>query len=588
MLLQIHEPGQTPLPHTDELAVGIDLGTTHSVIAISRDQDITVLEDAQGDEIIPSIVCYQGDKPVVGRQAKLRWQEGCAHTVASIKRLMGTSDTLELGGRTHNAVEVSADILRYLKQQAEAALGKTVSKAVITVPAYFDDAARAATKDAAALAGLDVLRLINEPTAAALAYGLDQAVEGVYAIYDLGGGTFDISILKLEQGVFQVLATAGDTQLGGDDFDRALAVYAGYAKPDSVALAAARKAKEALSDAESVELNGKQIHRAEFEALITPLIDKSMQLIERAIADAKVELDEIDGVVMVGGSTRVPLVKEKLTLLFGKRAFSAIDPDQVVAVGAAIQAEALTVGADHLLLDVTPLSLGLETMGGLVEKIIYRNSPIPTSVAQEFTTYQDGQSAMKIHVLQGERELVDQCRSLAHFTLKGIPPMPANMARIRVNFTVDADGLLTVSAEELTSGVKQQVEVKPSYGLSLDEVESMLRTSMEHAKDDILQRLLIEARVEAERIIHDVESALVVGAALLIEGEKAVIEQQIAAVREALSGDDREKIDYEADRLNQISNPFAQRRMDKAIGSALQGTHIDKYSDESTVRENNA
>ena len=577
-LLQIHEPGQTPAPHEGEksLAIGIDLGTTHSVVAHSRDQEVEVIRDTHGDAIIPSVVAY-GDTTMVGRDAK---EQGDA--IHSIKRLMHeAAKMLQTPKGELSPVQISAEILKYVKAQAERALGQEVSQAVITVPAYFDDAARIATKDAARLAGLEVLRLINEPTAAALAYGLDHAAEGVFAIYDLGGGTFDISILKLEAGVFQVLATGGDTALGGDDFDDLIASQLNISKAE------ARSVKEQLSEAESVEVNGQSITREAFNELIAPLVGKTTRICESVMRDAGLEAAAIDGVVLVGGSTRVPYVREQVAECFGKQALTNIDPDQVVAVGAAIQAEALTQGANHLLLDVIPLSLGLETMGGLVEKVVDRNTPIPVSASQEFTTYQDGQSMMKIHVLQGEREMVDQCRSLAHFTLKDIPPLPANVARIKVTFTVDADGLLTVSAQETTTGTMQHIEVKPSYGLDIDQIEAMLRESMEHAQDDIMQRLLVESRVEAERLIVDLYAAIKADRALLEDEEKRQIDAQISRLQDAIGGDNREVIDYEAQRLSEISNSFAGRRMDKAISSALQGSHVDEFESEE-VKENHA
>lgn len=608
-LIQIYEPGQTPLPHADSVAIGIDLGTTHSVVAIASGGEPEAIQDAHGRAIIPSIVQYEGAHITVGHEARRALAEGEAGVVASIKRLMGKSAAdlqqsgdaaayvldaategmvrVQAAGRSLSPVEISAELLKHLRSMAEEALGRAVSKAVITVPAYFDDAARAATKDAAKLAGLEVLRLINEPTAAALAYGLDSQAQGVFAIYDFGGGTFDISVLKLEQGVFQVLATAGDTELGGDDMDRAIAAHVLQARQLAVPepalyaqlLAASRAAKESLtsSDEAGVMWEGERtpISRAAFEAMVQGLIARTMECCSDALREAGFEPSQVDGVVLVGGSTRVPLVKQSVADFFGKPPHDKLDPDLVVALGAALQAEALTKGSDNLLLDVTPLSLGLETMGGIVEKIIYRNTPIPTAVAQEFTTYQDGQTALKVHVLQGEREKVEDCRSLAQFVLRGIPPMAAGAARIRITFTLDADGLLSVAAEELTTGAKQQVEVQPSYGLAFEEIERMLRDSMEHARTDILERLLIEARVEAERSLQDVASAIAKDAALLRPGEREMIEAQALRVQRAIAGVDREKIDHEVAQLNHVVGSFAQRRMDAAIAGALQGVSVD-------------
>lgn len=609
-IIQIYEPGQTPLPHADTTAIGIDLGTTHSVVAISTQANAEAIHDAHGRAIIPSIVHYDGAHVVVGHEARKALAEGEPDVIASIKRLMGKSaeDLVQSGGdaaytldlektgmvrvktaaRSVSPVEVSAEVLKHLRRMASDALGRDVTKAVITVPAYFDDAARAATKDAAKLAGLEVLRLINEPTAAALAYGLDENAEGIFAIYDFGGGTFDISILKLETGVFQVLSTSGDTELGGDDMDRAIADRVieqkrmGKLPPAEFAqlLAACRLAKEALttSDATDIRWEGDHIPltRASFEAMAEDLITRTLECCDAALRDAGLTPQAITGVVMVGGSTRVPLVKRKVAEFFATTPHDKLDPDLVVALGAALQAEALTVGSDNLLLDVTPLSLGLETMGGIVEKIIYRNTPIPASVAQEFTTYQDGQTAMKIHVLQGEREKVADCRSLAEFTLRGIPAMVAGAARIKITFTIDADGLLSVAAEELTTGTRQQVEVQPAYGLAFEEIERMLRDSMENAQVDIVERLLIEARVEAERTISEVRNAMVQTPDALRPGEGAMIEAQCARLQTALAGSDRERIDREVHALNAMVGPFAQARMDYAIAGALAGKNVEE------------
>lgn len=612
-LLQIYEPNQTPLPHSDVAAVGIDLGTTHSVVAVASGGNVDVVHNIHGHSLVPSVVYYALDGSTeVGYSAKARADRGEKNVISSVKRLMGrgASDIkkilgnlpyeiaefgtgmvrLKAGARELTPVEVSADILQHLKAMAEKALGKQVAKAVITVPAYFDDAARTATKDAAKLAGLEVLRLVNEPTAAALAYGLDTGAEGIYGVYDLGGGTFDISLLKLEQGVFQVLATGGDTALGGDDFDQAIAAWILTETGNSEAvlssekigevIALAREAKHVLTNSETTEItyDGKNISltRTDFELLITPYIEKTIEVCEQALKDAKLSISDIKGVVMVGGSTRVPLVVKRVGEFFGKTPLNNVNPDEVVAMGAALQAQGLTEGSDNLLLDVIPLSLGLETMGGLVEKLIYRNTPIPVSMAQEFTTYQDGQTAIKIHVVQGEREMAGHNRSLANFVLNDIPPLPAGIARIQVTFAVDADGLLTVSALEKTTSKEQSVIVKPSYGIEPEDMERMLRESIENAKSDILERLLVEARVEAERAIAELDSALKQDADLLQEGEWRRIERQVDMLRRAIEGDDREYIYAEMNELGRVAQPFAERRMDRAIASVLKGAKVDE------------
>jgi molecular chaperone HscA len=622
-ILEIAEPGQTPLPHAGEatLAVGIDLGTTNSLVAIARDNRPEVLRDLDGDGMLPSVVAYGSDgSSVVGTAARLALLDRPEAVVSSIKRLMGRSFEdiakgeavggqlpfamepsadgrmvhVAVAGRKLTPVEISADILRALKARAEHALGREVDRAVITVPAYFDDAARTATKDAARLAGLTVLRLVNEPTAAALAYGLDKGAEGLYAIYDLGGGTFDVSILKLEKGVFQVLATGGDHKLGGDDFDNAIVADVMHRTGGDIAgiaalkqaQALARDAKEWLSGHErgewEFEVGGRkaryQLDRPGFERLIGDLVQRTIRTASQVLDDARLAPDEIKGVVLVGGSTRVPLVRREVERLFGRAPLADINPDEVVALGAALQAEALTVGSDTLLLDVTPLSLGIETMGGLVEKVIPRNTPIPAAAAQEFTTYQDGQNAMLIHVVQGERELVAQNRSLARFELHGIPPMTAGAARIRVTFAVDADGLLNVSAEERTTGVLQSVEVKPSYGLSEEEMVRMLRDSMEHGQADMEARLLAEARVEAERVLLALRSALRLDGDLLSQAERNAVDKAVASVEKAVAAPDREAIDDAVKALDAATQDFAERRMDRGIRAALTGVSLDRLA----------
>ncbi len=619
-LLQIAEPGQSPQPHQRRLAVGIDLGTTNSLVAAVRSGVSEPLPDSEGRLILPSAVRYHADHVEVGEAARLQASSDPFNSILSVKRLMGRglADVKQLGeqlpyrfvaGESHmpfidtvqglkSPVEVSADILRVLRQRAEATLGGELVGAVITVPAYFDDSQRQATKDAARLAGLSVLRLLNEPTAAAVAYGLDQKAEGVVAIYDLGGGTFDISILRLTGGVFEVLATGGDSALGGDDFDHAIAGWiieqAGLSadiEPGAQRslLQAACVAKEALTDADSVEVVFGQwqgvLSRADFQALIEPMVARSLKACRRAVRDAGIEVEDVAAVVMVGGSTRVPRVRQAVGELFGRQPLTDIDPDQVVAIGAAIQADALAGnrradGEELLLLDVIPLSLGLETMGGLMEKVIPRNTTIPVARAQEFTTYKDGQSAMMIHVLQGERELISDCRSLARFELRGIPPMVAGAAKIRVTFQVDADGLLSVSARELASGVEASIQVKPSYGLTDGEVARMLKDSFQHAGGDKAARVLREQQVDAQRLLEAVEGALQAdGERLLDAEERMVIELQMQELRDLLTGTDGMAIEQQTKRLSQVTDAFAARRMDSTVKAALAGRSLNEIEE---------
>ncbi|EMN3737514.1 Fe-S protein assembly chaperone HscA [Pseudomonas aeruginosa] len=617
-LLQIAEPGQSPKPHERRLAVGIDLGTTNSLVAAVRSGVAEPLPDAQGRLILPSAVRYHAERAEVGESARAAAAEDPFNTVISVKRLMGRGleDVKQLGeqlpyrfrqGESHmpfietvqglkSPVEVSADILRELRQRAETTLGGELVGAVITVPAYFDDAQRQATKDAARLAGLNVLRLLNEPTAAAVAYGLDKGAEGLVAIYDLGGGTFDISILRLTRGVFEVLATGGDTALGGDDFDHAIAGWvieqAGLSAdldPGSQRqlLQIACAAKERLTDEASVRVAygdwSGELSRATLDELIEPFVARSLKSCRRAVRDSGVDLEEIRSVVMVGGSTRVPRVRTAVGELFGCEPLTDIDPDQVVAIGAAIQADALAGnkrGEELLLLDVIPLSLGLETMGGLMEKVIPRNTTIPVARAQEFTTYKDGQTAMMIHVLQGERELVKDCRSLARFELRGIPPMVAGAAKIRVTFQVDADGLLGVSARELSSGVEASIQVKPSYGLADGEIARMLKDSFDYAGDDKAARALREQQVEAQRLLEAVQSALDVdGERLLDEEERLAIAAQMDTLRELAGGSDTAAIENQIKRLSQVTDAFAARRMDATVKAALSGRRLNEIEE---------
>jgi len=619
-LLQIAEPGQSPQPHQRRLAVGIDLGTTNSLVAAVRSGLSAPLADETGAVILPSAVRYFADHVRVGDAAKAAASSDPLNTVLSVKRLMGRGleDVKQLGeqlpyrfvaGESHmpfidtvqglkSPVEVSADILKVLRQRAEAALGGELVGAVITVPAYFDDAQRQATKDAARLAGLSVLRLLNEPTAAAVAYGLDQQAEGLVAIYDLGGGTFDISILRLTGGVFEVLATGGDSALGGDDFDHAIAGWiveqAGISSDldptqQRLLLEAACAAKEALTQADRASLSYGdwcgELSREQFDALIEPMVARSLKACRRAVRDAGIELEEVEAVVMVGGSTRVPRVRQAVAELFGREPLTDIDPDQVVAIGAAIQADTLAgnqrgQGEELLLLDVIPLSLGLETMGGLMEKVIPRNTTIPVARAQDFTTYKDGQTAMLIHVLQGERELISACRSLARFELRGIPPMVAGAAKIRVTFQVDADGLLSVSARELVSGVEASIQVKPSYGLTDGEIARMLQDSFQNAGDDKLARALREQQVDAQRLLEAVEAALLAdGERLLDADERLAIEAQMQQLRELMAGSDGLAIEQQTKRLTQVTDAFAARRLDATVKAALAGRSLNEIEE---------
>jgi molecular chaperone HscA len=615
-LLQISEPGQSPDPHQRRIAVGIDLGTTHSLVAAVRHGVAECLPDAQGRVLLPSVVRYlDGGRRLIGEAAREHQSDDPENTIVSVKRFMGRklADIAERSKLPYRfidqpgmvgidtragiktPVEVSAEILATLRQRAEDSFDDELFGAVITVPAYFDDAQRQATKDAAELAGLNVLRLISEPTAAAVAYGLDNGSEGLYAVYDLGGGTFDISLLRLHQGVFEVVATGGDAALGGDDIDHALAAWAlsqAGAKADSAgdkraALVAARAAKEALSSVDAVTWRARigdadlavPVTRAELEAAARPLIDRTLTAVRRVLRDARVARDEVQGVVMVGGSTRMPLVRTAVGELFGREVLTNVNPDEVVAVGAAIQANALAGNSrdgELLLLDVIALSLGLETMGGLVERVIERNTTIPVAKAQDFTTFKDGQTAMAIHVVQGERELVADCRSLARFELRGIPPMAAGAARIRVTFQVDADGLLSVSARELGSGVEASVVVKPSYGLADEQIAQMLKDGFAHAEDDMAARALREARVEAERMVLATRAALQADGDLLTAAERDAIEALIADAQHHAASADAGAIDAAVKALATGTEAFAALRMNQGIRQALAGRRLEE------------
>ncbi len=622
-LLQISEPGQSPEPHGHRLAVGIDLGTTNSLVAAVRNGIAVVLNGHDGHALLPSIVRYMRDgRTVVGREAEAELARDPRNTIVSVKRFMGRGlkdvahaenspyDFLDSPGMVQirtvagvkSPVEVSAEILKVLRARAEEALlggaGGELAGAVITVPAYFDDAQRQATKDAGKLAGLNVLRLLNEPTAAAIAYGLENAAEGIYAVYDLGGGTFDISILKLSKGVFEVMSTNGDAALGGDDFDQRLFCWIAEraklaplcAEDTRLLLTKSRVAKEFLTSSAEARISASlmsgetvdvTVTQREFQEMTRHLVAKTLGPTRKALRDAGLDWSEVKGVVMVGGATRMPHVQQMIAQLFGQTPLNNLDPDKVVALGAAIQADVLAgnraSGDDWLLLDVIPLSLGIETMGGLVEKVVPRNSTIPVARAQEFTTYKDGQTAMSIHVVQGERELVSDCRSLARFELRGIPPMVAGAARIRVTFQVDADGLLSVSARESATGVEAAIAVKPSYGLTDEQITQMLRDSFDHAREDVHLRALKEQQVEGGRMLEATEAALREDADLLSAEELAALRAELEALRKTLSCTDHRTIKSAVERVNRATEAFAGRRMDRSIKRALAGRKVESF-----------